>query len=419
MGPRSIWSAWRCRGSCSGRRAATTWTGTSKGSEVGSSSLPTRELGVPAWRRHRGWDSIPGARGCSPEACSFRDLSEEFAAHDTTIYGLSTQGTQYQREAASRLRLPYGLLSDHQHRLTRALRLPTFDVVGMTLLRRVTLLLVQGRMKSVLYPVFPLTRRHRKRLPWSGHWAGLQQRTPCVVNEQLGSERRTSARVRCDGVDTSFGTFLPPPATVGWVTRESWTSTTHDWTASVDVEHLEEVRRNARQVAPTGALHLVFEVLAYAVDEADSNGGGRATVTVRPDGSVRVADDGRGTDTRRTDDGLVVRKPVMATRDLRFFDDPGAQCLPDGHPRRGISVVAALSDWLLHENRRLDGAWQQRYARGIPTSDLVLLPADGSTGTVVTFKPGAAVQALPPDIGQLVAVASTRWLRVDVMDERA
>ncbi len=73
------------------------------------------------------------------------------------------------------------------------------------------------------------------------------------------------------------------------------------------------------------------------------------------DGSVRVVDDSRGTDTRRSDDGSVVRKPVMATLDLRFFDHPGAQSLPDGHPRRGLSVVAALSDWLVHENRRVEG----------------------------------------------------------------
>lgn len=80
----------------------------------------------------------------------------------------------------------------------------------------------------------------------------------------------------------------------------------------------------------------MFEVLAYAADEAQSNSGGRATVAFEHDGSVSVEDDGRGTNTRRADDGHVIRKPVMATRDLRFLDDPGAQLLPDGHPTRGI-----------------------------------------------------------------------------------
>lgn len=114
--------------------------------------------GQPGVEPPSGWDSIPGARGCTPEACSFRDLAEEFAAYDTTIYGLSVQDTDYQREAASRLQLPYALLSDERLELTNALGLPTFDVDGMTLLRRVTLLLAGGFVESVLYPVFPPDR---------------------------------------------------------------------------------------------------------------------------------------------------------------------------------------------------------------------------------------------------------------------
>jgi topoisomerase-4 subunit B len=202
------------------------------------------------------------------------------------------------------------------------------------------------------------------------------------------------------------------------VTREAWLNTTHDWTASVDVEHLQEIRESGRDFAPTGVLHLVFEVLAYTADEAESNGGGSAMVTLAADGSVSVADDGRGTDTRRTEDGAVIRKPVMATRDLRFVDNPGAEVLPDRHPRRGMSVVAALSDWLVHENRRVDGAWLQRYEQGVPASDLVLLAGDGSTGTTVTFKPQSELKTLPRDAAQLVSAASTRWLRVDVTDDR-
>lgn len=110
--------------------------------------------GQPGVEPPAGWDSIPGARGCTPEACSFRDLAEEFTAYDTTIYGLSVQDTDYQREAASRLQLPYALLSDERLELTNALGLATFDVDGAKLLRRVTLLLVGGCAESVLYPVF-------------------------------------------------------------------------------------------------------------------------------------------------------------------------------------------------------------------------------------------------------------------------
>ncbi len=105
-----------------------------------------------------GWDLIPGARGCTPEACSFRDLSERFGAQHVSIYGLSTQDTDYQLEAANRLQLPYPLLSDASLRLTEALRLPTFTVDNMTLLRRLTLVITNERIEHVLYPVFPPDR---------------------------------------------------------------------------------------------------------------------------------------------------------------------------------------------------------------------------------------------------------------------
>lgn len=114
--------------------------------------------GQPGVELPDGWDSIPGARGCTPQACGFRDLASEFAALDTTIYGLSTQETAYQREAATRLRLPFTLLSDARLRLRTALRLPTFEAQGMTLLRRMSLVLEAGRVRDVLYPVFPPDR---------------------------------------------------------------------------------------------------------------------------------------------------------------------------------------------------------------------------------------------------------------------
>jgi peroxiredoxin len=104
------------------------------------------------------WDLIPGARGCTPEACAFRDLAGVFDALGVDLFGLSTQDSTYQREAADRLHLPYPLLSDADLRLTSALGLPTFDVAGTTLLKRLTLILSAGRVEHVLYPVFPPDR---------------------------------------------------------------------------------------------------------------------------------------------------------------------------------------------------------------------------------------------------------------------
>jgi peroxiredoxin len=104
------------------------------------------------------WNAIPGARGCTPQACSFRDEHARFAEHDTRVLGISTQDTAYQREAVVRLRLPYPLLSDERLELARALALPTFEVEGTTLLKRVTLFLRDGRVEDAIYPVFPPDR---------------------------------------------------------------------------------------------------------------------------------------------------------------------------------------------------------------------------------------------------------------------
>jgi peroxiredoxin len=105
-----------------------------------------------------GWNAIPGARGCTPEACSFRDETARFAALGARVFGLSTQDTDYQREAVERLHLPYPLLSDAGHRLTDALDLPTFEVDGLRLIRRLTLIVRDGRIADVVYPVFPPDR---------------------------------------------------------------------------------------------------------------------------------------------------------------------------------------------------------------------------------------------------------------------
>lgn len=153
-----------------------------------------------------------------------------------------------------------------------------------------------------------------------------------------------------------------------------------------------------------------------------SNGGGRAVVTLYCDGSVSVADNGRGTDTRVDDQGRTIKKPIIATKDLRFFDSPRAVLLPDGHPRQGMSVVAALSEWLVHTNRRRNGSWTQRYQHGIPVTDLTPVPDDGTTGTTLRLLPDTALvsntQILAPELRQL-ATAFSPHLSVDVHEEHA
>jgi peroxiredoxin len=106
----------------------------------------------------QGWNAIPGARGCTPEACSFRDERARFAERGARVFGLSTQDTDYQREAVERLHLPYPLLSDAALEFAEALRLPTFEAGGLTLIRRLTLIVRDGIIADVVYPVFPPDR---------------------------------------------------------------------------------------------------------------------------------------------------------------------------------------------------------------------------------------------------------------------
>jgi peroxiredoxin len=114
-----------------------------------------------------GWDMIPGARGCSPQSCAFRDHFSELQAHGVShLFGLSTQDTAYQREAAERLHLPFAILSDAGLNLTKAMRLPTFEVGGMTLLKRLTLVIEDGVVEHVFYPVFPPDRNASDVLAW-------------------------------------------------------------------------------------------------------------------------------------------------------------------------------------------------------------------------------------------------------------
>lgn len=111
--------------------------------------------GVPGKPLPQDWDLIPGARGCTPQACSFRDHWQELHALGAGVFGLSTQTTNYQREMAERLRLPFSILSDAELRFARALRLPTFEADGMKLIKRLTLVIKNGIVEHVFYPVFP------------------------------------------------------------------------------------------------------------------------------------------------------------------------------------------------------------------------------------------------------------------------
>ena len=113
-----------------------------------------------------GWNDIPGARGCTPESCGFRDHFKELQALGANVFGLSTQDTDYQREAAERLQLPFELLSDPELRFAKALRLPTFEVEAMTLIKRLTLILRGGRVEKVFYPVFPPDRHAEEVVAW-------------------------------------------------------------------------------------------------------------------------------------------------------------------------------------------------------------------------------------------------------------
>ena len=114
------------------------------------------KTGRPGVASPDGWNQIPGARGCTPQSCGFRDHHRDLlAAGAAAVFGLSTQPTDYQREVVQRLHLPFELLSDEHFAFARPLRLPTFDVAGMTLLRRLTLVTRNGVIEKIFYPVFP------------------------------------------------------------------------------------------------------------------------------------------------------------------------------------------------------------------------------------------------------------------------
>jgi len=122
--------------------------------------------GRPDQEMPDGWNAIPGARGCTPQSCAYRDHHAELKALGARVFGLSTQETPYQREVASRLHLPFPLLSDESLAFGDALRLPTFRVAGMTLIKRLTLIVTDGVIEQVFYPVFPPDADAERVIAW-------------------------------------------------------------------------------------------------------------------------------------------------------------------------------------------------------------------------------------------------------------
>jgi peroxiredoxin len=123
--------------------------------------------GRPGQALPSGWDDIPGARGCTPQSCAFRDHFAELKALGVAhLFGFSTQDSGYQQEAVERLHLPFAILSDEHLAFTRALELPTFEVAGMTLTKRMALVIDDGVIAKVFYPVFPPDRNASDVVAW-------------------------------------------------------------------------------------------------------------------------------------------------------------------------------------------------------------------------------------------------------------
>jgi peroxiredoxin len=143
------------------------------GGSVDLQALPGRTVvyiyprtGRPNQEPPDGWNAFPGARGCTPQSCSFRDHKSELEQLGAGIFGLSTQDTSYQKEAVERLHLPFELLSDEDFAFVRALRLPTFELGGERFVKRITLILRDGVVEKVFYPVFPPDENVLQVLEW-------------------------------------------------------------------------------------------------------------------------------------------------------------------------------------------------------------------------------------------------------------
>jgi peroxiredoxin len=122
--------------------------------------------GVPGEPLIDGWDEIPGARGCTPQSCAYRDALAQFEELDATVVGISAQSAAEQAEFAAREQIPFALLSDQRLRLAERLRLPTFEAGGHTLYRRLTMVAREGRIEKAFYPVFPPDRNAAEVLGW-------------------------------------------------------------------------------------------------------------------------------------------------------------------------------------------------------------------------------------------------------------
>ncbi len=146
----------------------------SNGEHIDLSSLNGRSVvyaypmtGQPDVPLPDGWDMIPGARGCTPQSCAFRDHANELKnAGASQIFGLSTQSSAYQAEAANRLHLPFSLLSDADLSFANALQLPTLTVENMTLLKRLTMVTYDGQIEHVFFPIFPPDKNATEVIDW-------------------------------------------------------------------------------------------------------------------------------------------------------------------------------------------------------------------------------------------------------------
>jgi len=144
------------------------------GSQINLSKLAGRAVvyvyprtGRPGQALPTGWNDIPGARGCTPQSCGFRDHFAELKRLGVAaLFGLSTQDSAYQREAVERLHLPFAILSDLDLKLTHAMRLPTFQVDGMTLIKRMAWVIDDGVLTKAFYPVFPPDRSATEVVSW-------------------------------------------------------------------------------------------------------------------------------------------------------------------------------------------------------------------------------------------------------------
>lgn len=159
------------------------------GERIELAHLPRRTVlyaypmtGVPGVPLPQGWNDMPGARGCTPQALAFKDHTPEIEAMGADVYGLSTQGSDYQRELVDRLHLPFPILSDADLSLTRALGLPTFEVDGKTLLKRLTMIVKDDVIEHVFYPVFPPNEAAATVLAW----LGLHPATPAGPRSGVG-----------------------------------------------------------------------------------------------------------------------------------------------------------------------------------------------------------------------------------------